>query len=821
MGVLLENQESISKVGEKYEADQIKVLEGLEAVRKRPGMYIGDTSNKGLHHCVYEIVDNAVDEALAGYCTEIKVIIHVDNSVTVVDDGRGIPVGIHPTEGVSAAELVYTKLHAGGKFNEEGSAYKVSGGLHGVGAAVVNALSKYVKLEIKKEGKIYEITFEHGVAKSPLKETGTLENMKDSGTAVTFKPDNEIFEVHEFKYDTLANRFREMAFLNKGLKITLKDERADDKKDTFHYEGGLVEFVQYLNRSKTPIHKKPIYIFQSKEDYEVEIAMQWTDSYNEVLSGYANAISTPEGGTHVSGFKTAITRQLNAWAKDSGLTKNLKTNLTGDDMREGLTAIISVKLPELQFEGQTKSKLGNSEVEGIVNSLVGDGLKSYLEENPDTAKVIIRKSVDAAAAREAARRARELTRRKSVLDSGGLPGKMADCQEKDPAKCELYIVEGDSAGGSAKQGRDRKTQAILPLRGKVLNVEKARYDKMLANNEIKMLTQALGTSIGKANFDISKLRYHKVIIMTDADVDGSHIRTLLLTLFYRQFPDLIEQGYVYIAQPPLYKYKKGKVEKYLKDDKELEAFLVTNSLAGAKINVDGDTVDEETAKNIVNKYTTYNNILSSYDIHFDLHLLRRIIEHSNLTSETLKDETKLNAELADLTEHFKKLEAETLRTYSFDVDDDVEHQCKMIRVTVKTAARTKKFKLTSYFFSSAEYADLHNNFDGIKKYFKAKFSLEKEKIEKQEFENIDDFAKFVIQDGRQGAYIQRYKGLGEMNPEQLLDTTMSRQNRTLLQVTIEDTIEADQVFSILMGDQVEPRREFVEKNALNVRNLDV
>lgn len=821
MGVLLENQESISKVGETYTADQIKVLEGLEAVRKRPGMYIGDTSNKGLHHCVYEIVDNAVDEALAGYCSEIKVIIHVDNSVTVVDDGRGIPVGMHPTEGVSAAELVYTKLHAGGKFNEEGGAYKVSGGLHGVGAAVVNALSKYVKLEIKKDGKVHEVTFDHGVAKEPLKVTGELENAKDAGTAVTFKPDNEIFEVHEFNYETLANRFREMAFLNKGLKITLKDERADDKKDTFHYEGGLVEFVQYLNRAKNPIHKKPIYIFSSKEDYEVEIAMQWTDSYNEVLSGYANAISTPEGGTHVSGFKTAITRQLNSYAKDSGLTKNLKTNLTGDDMREGLTAIISVKLPELQFEGQTKSKLGNSEVEGIVNSLVGDGLKSYLEENPDTAKTIIKKSVDAAAAREAARRARELTRRKSVLDSGGLPGKMADCQEKDPAKCEIYIVEGDSAGGSAKQGRDRKTQAILPLRGKVLNVEKARYDKMLANNEIKMLVQALGTSIGKANFDISKLRYHKVIIMTDADVDGSHIRTLLLTLFYRQFPDLIEQGYVYIAQPPLYKYKKGKKEKYLKDDRELEAFLVDNSVSEATIKVDGEKIDADTAKKIVNKYSVYNEILKSYDIHFDLHLLRRIIENSNLNEETLKDRTKLEAELNDLGEHFKKLEAETLRTYSFEIDDDNEHQCHMVRVTVKTTARTKKFKLTSYFFSSPEYADLVNNYEGIKKYVDAKFELTKEKLGEKEFESIEEFVDFVIQDGRQGAYIQRYKGLGEMNPDQLLETTMSRENRTLLQVKIEDTIEADQVFSVLMGDQVEPRREFVEKNALNVRNLDV
>jgi DNA gyrase subunit B len=821
MGVLLENQESISKVGAKYEADQIKVLEGLEAVRKRPGMYIGDTSNRGLHHCVYEIVDNAVDEALAGFCSEIKVIIHVDNSVTVVDDGRGIPVGMHPIEKMSAAELVYTKLHAGGKFNEEGSAYKVSGGLHGVGAAVVNALSKYVKLEIKKDGKLYEVNFNHGVTVAPLKQTGTLDKSEKNGTAVTFKPDNEIFEVHEFNYDTLSNRFREMAFLNKGLKITLKDERADDKKDTFHYEGGLVEFVEYLNRAKSPIHKKPIYIFSSKEEYEVEIAMQWTDSYNEVLSGYANAISTPEGGTHISGFKTAITRQLNSWAKDSGLTKNSKMNLTGDDMREGLTAIISVKLPELQFEGQTKSKLGNSEVEGIVNSLVGDGLKTYLEENPDTAKVIVRKSLDAAAAREAARRARELTRRKSVLDSGGLPGKMADCQEKDPAKCEIYIVEGDSAGGSAKQGRDRKTQAILPLRGKVLNVEKARYDKMLANNEIKMLTQALGTSIGKANFDISKLRYHKVIIMTDADVDGSHIRTLLLTLFYRQFPDLIEQGFVYIAQPPLYRYKKGKTEKYLKDDNELEAFLVTNTVSEAKINVAGEAIDAETAKQIVNRYSTYFNILKSYDVHFDLHLLRRIIEHSTLTTEVLKDEAKLKAELASLSEHFKKLEAETLRSYSFEIEDDLEHQCKLIRVVVKTAARTKKFKLTSYFFSSPEYADLHNNYDGIKKYYDAKFDIEKDKMEKREFDNLEEFAEFVVTEGRQGAYIQRYKGLGEMNPEQLLDTTMSRKNRTLLQVTIEDTIEADQVFSVLMGDQVEPRREFVEKNALNVRNLDV
>lgn len=664
--------ESISKAGADYTADQISVLEGLEAVRKRPGMYIGDTGSRGLHHCVYEIVDNAVDEALAGYCDEIKVIIHVDNSVTVIDNGRGIPTGIHAKEGVSAAELVYTKLHAGGKFNEEGSAYKVSGGLHGVGAAVVNALSKWVKLEIKKDGKVFQVTFEKGKPKEPLKVVAEVDDTVTSGTSVTFKPDNEIFEIHEFNYETLSNRFREMAFLNKGLKIHLKDER-NEKKDTFHYEGGLIEFVAWLNRAKTPVHKKVIYISQSREEYEVEIALQWTDSYSELLSGYANAINTPGGGTHISGFKTALTRILNSYAKDNNLLKGINTGLTGDDMREGLTAIISVKLPELQFEGQTKDKLGNSEVEGIVNSLVGDGLKSYFEENPNTAKTIIRKSADAAAAREAARRARDLTRRKSALEMGGLPGKMADCQEKDPALCELYIVEGDSAGGSAKQGRDRKTQAVLPLKGKILNVEKARYDKMLANAEIRMLVQALGCGIGKGSFDLAKLRYHKIVIMTDADVDGSHIRTLLLTLLYRQFPELIENGYVYIAQPPLFKYKKGKSERYLKDTKSLESFLVTNSISDAVVNVDGESLNNEEVQKIINKYRTYQSSLASYDVHFDTFLLRRIIEESKITSDLLKDKTALQKELDALSEYFDEQEKLTLRSY--------QSISKMIRIT--------------------------------------------------------------------------------------------------------------------------------------------
>lgn len=812
--------ESISKVGKNYTADQISVLEGLEAVRKRPGMYIGDTSNRGLHHCVYEIVDNAVDEALAGYCSEIKVIIHVDNSVTVVDDGRGIPVGIHPKEGVSAAELVYTKLHAGGKFNEEGGAYKVSGGLHGVGAAVVNALSKWVKLEIKKDGKLHSVKFERGKAVEPLKAISDLDNPEISGTSVTFKTDDEIFEVNEFNYDTLCNRFREMAFLNQGLKITVKDER-NEKKDTFHYEGGLREFVEYLNRAKTPVHKKVITINQSKTDYEVEIALQWTDSYSEVLSGYANAICTPGGGTHISGFKTALTRVLNQYAKDNNLLKGIKTNLTGDDMREGLTAIISVKLPELQFEGQTKDKLGNSEVEGIVNSLVGEGLKGYFEENPNTAKTIIKKSVDAAAAREAARRARELTRRKTALELGGLPGKMADCQEKDPALCELYIVEGDSAGGSAKQGRDRKVQAVLPLKGKILNVEKARYDKMLANAEIKMLVQALGCGIGKGNFDISKTRYHKIVIMTDADVDGSHIRTLILTLMYRQFPELIENGYVYIAQPPLYKYKRGKTETYLKDDKELEAFLVNNSVKDANIAVDGSKLEAEEAKKITNKFRGYLKTLNSYDVHFDTFLLRKIIEDGEITAETLKDQAKLTAALDKLKTYLDEQEKLTLRNYQFSVEEDADHKANLVRIIVKTTARTKKFKLNTYFLESPEFASLKNSYDGIKKYVTSSFTYKKEKGDEQSFENLEDFSTFILEEGKQGAYIQRYKGLGEMNPEQLWETTMNPENRTLLQVRIEDTIEADQVFSVLMGDQVEPRRQFVEQNALNVRNLDV
>ena len=813
-----QTSDSISKVNTEYNANQIKILEGLEAVRKRPGMYIGDTGFRGFHHCVYEIVDNAVDEALAGYCTDIKVIIHVDNSLTVVDNGRGIPTDIHPTEKISAAEIVYTKLHAGGKFNEEGGAYKVSGGLHGVGASVVNALSKWVRLEIKKHGKVHRLEFAHGAAKEPLKVIGDCDP-KDTGTTVTFKSDNEIFEVVEYNYDTLANRFREMAFLNKGLKISILDERTD-KAETFHYEGGLGEFVQYLNRAKTPIHKDPIYFFQSRDNYEVEVAMQWTDGYSETMTSYANNINTPEGGVHVSGFKTALTRVLNNYAKDNNLLKNIKIALTGDDMREGLTAIVSVKLTNPQFEGQTKSKLGNSEVEGIVNSLVGDRFKIYLEENPNVGKTIIKKSTDAAAAREAARKARELTRRKSALDFSGLPGKMADCQEKNPELCEIYIVEGDSAGGSAKQGRDRRTQAVLPLKGKILNVEKARYDKMLSNDEIKMLVQAIGTSIGKDSFDISKLRYYKIVIMTDADVDGSHIRTLLLTLFYRQFPEIVERGHLYIAQPPLYKYKKGKNERYLKDGGELESYLVSSSLSDCEVEVDGQKLELETVKSLVNKFRNFNNTLDSYDRHYDAHFLKTIVDDGTLKADMMKDKSKLEAYAQSISAKANAIDQVELKKYDLKIEEDVKNLGYQLRVQVTSALKTKNFRVGIHFADSAEFADLINQHDGIKRYLKSTFTI-KNQGSVTKHNGLHEFSSFVSQEGRQGAYIQRYKGLGEMNPEQLWETTMSPTNRTLLQVKIEDTIDADQVFSILMGDQVDPRREFVETNALNVRNLDI
>lgn len=815
---------TISKVDEEYSADKLQKLEGMEAVRKHPGWYIGGKGSQGLHHCVYEIVDNSVDEALAGYCTEINVTIHLDNSITVSDDGRGIPVGIHPEYKIPGVELVYTNLHAGGKFNAEDGAYKVSGGLHGVGAAAVNALSKRLKIRVKDGSQIHQIEFSCGKVTKPISVVGQT---SETGTQVTFKLDNTIFELEEFNYSTLANRFREMAFLNRGLKISIKDER-NDKRETFHYEGGLKEFIGWLNRSKTPIHNDIVYIFQAKDNYEVEIAIQWTDSYNMSINSYANAIATIEGGTHVAGFKTAITRSLNTYIKDNELLKNEKMKLTGDDIREGLTAIVSVKLPELLFDSQTKTKLVNSEVEGIVSSLAGDGLKVFLEENPQVAKSIVKKALTAASARAAAKRAREMTRKKSNF-GGGIPDKMASCQSKNPAECEIYIVEGDSAGGSAKQARDRKYQAVLPLRGKILNVEKARYDKILGNEQIKTFIQALGAGVGKDDFDAEKLRYHKVIIMTDADVDGSHIRTLILTLIYRHFPELVERGYLYIAQPPLFKYKKGRIERYLKDEKALGAFLVTSALNEAKVEINGSTITEEEIFSKVNDYVKFTKLLKSYDSHFDTPLLAEIIKNDAIDETILGDKEKLESQIKILSSILNKEDGH--RSYTFEVREDVTDDddeegggegsgFSCVSISVRTLARTKKFFLRASFLESVEFLDLRESFNGFQSINDSVFTYKKGSVE-ETFQGLGSFVEFILGEGKRGAYIQRYKGLGEMNADQLWETTMDPDNRRLLQVQLTDTSESDQVFSILMGNKVEPRREFVEENALNVRNLDV
>lgn len=817
---MVQEQKDLAKVNAEYNADKIKILEGLEAVRKRPGMYIGDTGVRGLHHCVYEIVDNSVDEALAGYCTKIEVIIHMDNSVTVIDNGRGVPTDIHPVEKISAAEVVYTKLHAGGKFNEDDGAYKVSGGLHGVGAAVVNALSKWVKVEIKKHGKVHLIEFSRGNTTKKLEVIGSCP-LNETGTKVTFKADNEIFETHEYNYDTLSNRFREMAFLNKGLNISILDERTS-QSENFHFDGGLQEFVVYLNRAKTPIHKDPVYIFERKDNYEIEIAMQWTDGYSETTMSYANNISTPEGGTHISGFKTALTRVMNHYMKDNNFLKD-KMTITGDDMREGLTAIVSVKLTNPQFEGQTKSKLGNSEVEGIVNSLVGEALKRYLEENPSVGKVIIRKTLDAAMAREAARKARELTRRKSAMDITGLPGKMADCQEKNPELCEIYIVEGDSAGGSAKQGRDRKYQAVLPLKGKILNVEKARYDKMFSNDEIKTLVQAIGTGLGKESFDIARLRYHKIVIMTDADVDGSHIRTLLLTLFYRQFAEIIERGHLYIAQPPLFKFKKGKKERYLKDSKELDSYLVDVFFELNEVQVNGAKKDADEVKVLVRRFQNYQSTLAFYDRHYDSEVFT-VMLHIGIKNGLIFANTEVAEEYAaKIEKQLNEKVREGFKEYKITVTKNETGDIVGFKINVKTALAKKSFNINKNFIDSIEYQDLVNHHDGLQNYLAATFKVINIEDENKVFEmnSIAQISDFIIESSKSGAYIQRYKGLGEMNPEQLWETTMNPANRTLLQVKIEDNFIADQVFSVLMGDQVEPRRDFVQKNALSARNLDV
>lgn len=799
-----------------YNANSIQVLEGLEAVRKRPGMYIGDTGVRGFHHLVYEVTDNSVDEALAGYCKRIKIIIHPDDSITVEDDGRGIPVDTHK-DGKSALEVVMTVLHAGGKF--DGESYKVSGGLHGVGASVVNALSSYCTVEVKRQGHIWTQSYEKGV---PTKELELVGDTEKTGTKVTFKPDREIFKAEgiTFDFNTLTKRFRELAFLNAGLHFVLIDERQDNKKAEFQYTEGLSAFVSYMNESKKPYHSDVIYFRGEKEDVEVEVAMQWNDSYSESIYSYCNNINTIEGGSHLVGFRGALTRTTNSYAQSKNLLKNLKANLEGEDIREGLAAVVSVKVREPQFEGQTKTKLGNAEVRGVVESLVNEKLADWLDRNPSAAKTIVGKCVEASRARIAARKARDLTRRKTALDSGSLPGKMADCQERDPALCELYLVEGDSAGGSAKQARDRRTQAVLPLRGKILNVEKARFDKMLSNNEIKMMISALGTGIGKDNVNVEKTRYHKIIIMTDADVDGSHIRTLLLTFFYRQLPAVVESGYVYIAQPPLYRYKKGKVERYLKDEGALTNFLLDTSLQSLNItSLRSGTTEVELKQFILNIQKTdqlLRSVANKYEREFLLHLVRNRI---NL-KEVLKDQTKIK----EIFENFKVWVNENplagLSELSLKIEKDEEYNTHRIYIVSSKFGHRFTTEIHNETAESSEWKELNALITKLYNVTELPVKVENEG-KSLEFNDYFSFCEFVMETSKKGSYIQRYKGLGEMNPEQLWETTLNPENRTLLQVTIEDAMEADETFSILMGDQVEPRRKFIEDNALLAQELDV
>ena len=786
-----------------YGAGDIKVLKGLEGVRKRPAMYIGNTSVEGLHHLVYEVIDNSVDESLAGFCNKIDVTIHTEGSVTVIDNGRGIPTGPHPGDPKkrTAAEIAMTELHAGGKF--ESKAYKISGGLHGVGVSVVNALSEWLDLEIKQNGDVFEQHYERGFPAGPLTKLGKTNRR---GTKITFKPDTEVFDTGEFNYDTLAHRFRELAFLNRGLSITIADERSG-KKETFMYEGGIISFVEHLNKNKTTLHPKPIYIFKEKDNVTVEVAIQYNDSYTETLHSFANNINTKEGGSHLAGFKGALTRTTNSYATSSGLLKSAKDSVSGDDIREGLTAVVSVKLPHPQFEGQTKTKLGNSEIKGIVESIVNDVLGHYFETNPAVVKKIIEKAIQASRAREAARKARELTRRKGALEDSGLPGKLADCAEKDPTLSEIFIVEGDSAGGSAKQGRDRHTQAILPLKGKILNVEKARFDKMLSSDEIKILITALGTGIGSDDFDIAKARYHKVIIMTDADVDGAHIRTLLLTFFFRQMPEMIEKGYLYIAQPPLFRVKKGKSERYIQSEGQLENMLFEMAVDDIEI-LNGKPLKGEDIIPYIQNLSKFEKLLEWFAIRKSDTAAIKALLHYDLNKHLLKDRKECTALI-------KKLKKEC-PDISEEIQKDEEHEA--FRIGLKRDGL--KLTIDDEFLASPEFRELKNLFSELRELGHPPYTVNYNK-EKHEFGSSRELFDFILTIAKKGINIQRYKGLGEMNPQQLWDTTMKPEDRTLLQVSVEDSIKAEEIFSTLMGDQVEPRKEFIAQHALEVRNLDI
>ena len=844
-------------VADDYGADKIKVLEGLEAVRKRPAMYIGSTGAPGLHHLVYEIVDNSIDEALAGFCDQVNVTLHIDNSVTVVDNGRGIPVDQHAS-GRSAAEVVLTVLHAGGKFDND--SYKVSGGLHGVGVSVVNALAENLELEIWRNGQVYKQSYERGDPAGDLEVTGTT---KKRGTKITFKPDAQIFETIEFSFDTLAQRLRELAFLNGGVTITIDDER-DGKAHKFLYEGGINSFVQFLNQNKAAVNDKPIYMHGEKDGIDVEIALQWNDGYTETVYSFANNINTHEGGTHLSGFRSALTRTINYYVGKNNLAKDLKdANIGGDDIREGLTAVVSVKIPRPQFEGQTKTKLGNTEVKGIVEAILNDRLGAYLEENPTVAKRIINKAIDAARAREAARKARDLVRRKGALDNSSLPGKLADCQERDPALSELYIVEGESAGGSAKQGRDRRFQAILPIKGKILNVERARFDKMLSSDEIKTMIAALGCGIGKEDFDLSKLRYHRVIVMTDADVDGSHIRTLLLTFFYRQMRELVDNGYVYIAQPPLFRAKRGRSETFIRDERSLEAWLIKRAVESrVLVLADGTEIKGEELERRVEKLGAFRKFM-------------QIVQRRGPTQDVVM--TLLDSGAKDKTFFVDRQKVQALAdslnnpTRTATVQPDEEHQAHSIVIEDRSGGYPRHHRIDIDFVSTTEFRTLAGSYQDVRgirgpiivRTVPSQVSKEDEeqpgaaanetniggapldqatklaaepkvpdvssmpkgavkgKDAEVRIEGLDELVEFFIGAGKKGFDIQRYKGLGEMNPDTLWETTMDPTKRTLLQVRAEDHPQADLMFTTLMGDQVEPRRKFIEDNALDVKNLDI